>query len=114
VSQCPWSTPKARLAMDLHYKIKHAHEEIERLNLEVPRFATQLRDEGCYLEHMERTIHSMVPHLAHQIGIHRAIWGRFDHHHWRKLRKITCLPSFSGSIAPGVAVENGPGEPASV
>ena len=30
----PWATPAARLAMDSYFKVLHAAEEIERLNVE--------------------------------------------------------------------------------
>ena len=36
ISQRAWVTPAARLAMDLHFKICQAKEEIQRLNIEIP------------------------------------------------------------------------------
>jgi hypothetical protein len=36
----PWATPAGRFAMDLHFKILRAHEEIDRLDIEIRRFVT--------------------------------------------------------------------------
>src|SRR5271156_5544293 len=41
----PWATPAARLAMDQSFKLRRAKEEIKRLNIEIRRFATYMRDE---------------------------------------------------------------------
>ena len=35
ISQRPWATPAGRLAMDLYFKVQRAHEEIQRLNVEI-------------------------------------------------------------------------------
>ncbi|KAF7984573.1 hypothetical protein HWV62_13791 [Athelia sp. TMB] len=114
ISSKTWATPAGRLAMDLHYKIRHAHEEIERLNVEVRRVATFVRDENLYLHHMESKLQHEDPHLAHQVARLRVRRGRFDHEHQRRLIKISKLEGFTGTIVPGAAVESGPGEAASV
>ena len=42
VQHRPWATPAGCLALDTHFKIIQACEEIERLNIEVRRVATHL------------------------------------------------------------------------
>jgi hypothetical protein len=32
----PWAAPACCLAMDQYFKLEHAHEEIQRLNIEIP------------------------------------------------------------------------------
>ncbi|KAF7981823.1 hypothetical protein HWV62_31947 [Athelia sp. TMB] len=113
ISQRPWATPAGRLAMDLHFKLKRAREEIERLNIEIRRVATSIRDEAHFLERMESQVQQTDPLLAHQIHLHRAIRGRFNQHHRRKLQKISSLRGFSGTIKPGNAAIDGYGEAAS-
>ncbi|KAJ7902392.1 hypothetical protein B0H13DRAFT_2274934 [Mycena leptocephala] len=49
IRQEPWALPSGRAAMDQHYKILRAHEEIERLNVEIRRFVTYMRDEEDFL-----------------------------------------------------------------
>ena len=43
-----WSTPAGRLAMDWHFKIERAREEIIRLNVEIRRLWTHMHDEEEY------------------------------------------------------------------
>ncbi|RDB14988.1 hypothetical protein Hypma_016140 [Hypsizygus marmoreus] len=65
VCECPWATPAARILMDQHFKILRAHEEIKRLNIEIPRLVTYIRDEEAFLKEREGTIgetdSSLVP-----------------------------------------------------
>jgi hypothetical protein len=71
ISQHPWATPAARLAMDLHFKICRAKEEIQRLNVEIPRVATYIRDENHYLRTCKDQVRVFNPQLAHHIYLHR-------------------------------------------
>jgi hypothetical protein len=114
ISQRPWATPAARLAMDLHFKICRAKEEIQRLNIEIPRVATYIRDENRYLRACEDQIRIFNPQLAHHIYLHRMERGRFDAHHMHCLTKISRLKGFSGSIAPGQSIDTSAGASASV
>ncbi|KAG0700154.1 hypothetical protein DFH29DRAFT_876763 [Suillus ampliporus] len=49
VSQAPWSSPAARSAMDLCFKMCRAWEEISHLNVEICRLVTCIQDEDAYL-----------------------------------------------------------------
>lgn len=114
ISQRPWATPAARLAMDLHFKICRAKEEIQRLNIEIPRVATYIRDEDLYLRACEDQVRAFNPQLAHHIYLHRMERGRFIAHHTSCLTKISQLKGFSGSITPGQSVDTSAGASASV
>ncbi|KAG2111904.1 uncharacterized protein F5147DRAFT_744601 [Suillus discolor] len=91
ISQRPWSTPTGRLTMDTHFKMCHAREEIQCLNIEIRQLATYLHDESRYLIECEMQLQTLHPGLAHQVALHRKIW----------------------SIIPGESIEQGPGASAS-
>ena len=101
----PWASPAGRYAMDCHFNILHAHEEIERLNVEIRRVATHLRDEDHYLHQCEEDTRRINPALAHQIQVHRMLRGRFKVHHEHCLRGITKLAGFTGTITPGQSLD---------
>lgn len=113
ISQRNWATPAGRLAMDTYFKMCRAREEIDRLNVEIPRVATYLRDENRYLRECEGQVREFNPALAHQIHLHRMERGRFNILHTRRLLEISRLSGFTGSIAAGVSVDDGPGASAS-
>ncbi|EIW75170.1 hypothetical protein CONPUDRAFT_66193, partial [Coniophora puteana RWD-64-598 SS2] len=114
VSKRPWAKPAARAAMDDYFKLCRAYEEIERLNVEIKRVATYLRDEDRYLSACEKLLQEQHPALALQVGIHHRIRGRCNDIHRKKLRAMAALEGFNGSIDPGESVDIGPGESASI
>ncbi|KAJ7819633.1 hypothetical protein B0H14DRAFT_3473004 [Mycena olivaceomarginata] len=60
----PWATPAARALMDTHFKILRAKEEIQRLNIEIRRLVTYIRDERDFLVAKEEEIRETDPDLA--------------------------------------------------
>lgn len=114
VSQRPWASVAARSAMDLYFKMCRAREEIQRLNVEIRRLVTYIRDEDKYLRQCEDQLKDASPALAHQIAIYRSTRGRFNSRHLKRLHDISKLAGFSGTLAPGVSTGVGPGESASV
>lgn len=114
VREQPWATPAGRRAMDQHFKILRAREEIQRLNIEIKRVATHLRDEAQFLKHWhEETLRAANPLLAHQINLYRNVRGRFDGHHRRCLAAIANLVGFTGSVEGGESLDTEPGGSAS-
>ncbi|KAJ7892561.1 hypothetical protein B0H14DRAFT_3081486 [Mycena olivaceomarginata] len=77
----PWATPAARALMDTHFKILRAKEEIQRLNIEIRRLVTYIRDERDFLVAKEEEIRETDPDLAF-------FRGRFDDTHMKRLRKL--------------------------
>lgn len=100
----PWATPAARLMMDNFFKVLRAEEEIVRLNVEIPRLATYIRDEAAYLSLKERELISTDPALANQVRLHRLQRGRFDVHHYTILQQIVNLPGYTGGPLFGTRV----------
>ncbi|KAG2124204.1 hypothetical protein DEU56DRAFT_923609 [Suillus clintonianus] len=89
-------------------------EEIERLDIEVRRLITYIRDEERYLRECENQLQATSPALAHQIAIHRNTRGRFNSRHLKRLYDISKLPGFRGTLTPGVSANTSPGESASI
>lgn len=104
----PWATPAARLAIDQAFKLERAEEEIARLNIEIPRLATYIRDEDIYLRAKEADLSPSQPALAHQVSIHRMERGRFNAYHLKVLEKIYLLAGYTGPIGFGTRVAEAP------
>ncbi|KAI0052976.1 hypothetical protein FA95DRAFT_1601333 [Auriscalpium vulgare] len=105
VSKQMWATPVGRVALDQHFTILRAAEEIVRLNVEIPRVVTYIRDEGAYLRQRVIDVRSEDPHLAHQIALFAQERGRFNEHHTRMFTTLAHTDGFTGSISPGTSVE---------
>ena len=63
----PWATPAARQAMDGYFKLLRAEEEIVRLNVEIRRFLTFMRDKDAELSSKEMEVGLTDFALAYQI-----------------------------------------------
>jgi hypothetical protein len=98
----PWASPAARLAMDGYFKVLRAAEEMERLNVEIPRLTTFMRDEETYVLAKETALAATDPVLAHQVKIYRMQRGRFTGHHTAILNQLAALPGFSGGSFFGI------------
>ncbi|KAJ7911697.1 hypothetical protein B0H13DRAFT_2328079 [Mycena leptocephala] len=94
----PWATPGARELMDTHFKIERAKEEIDRLNIEIRRLVTYIRDERVFLLAKEAEVRETDSHLAIFIGKYRMQRGRFDEDHMKRLRTMVfVLPHLQAS-----------------
>lgn len=101
----PWALPSGRVAMDQHYKLLRANEEIARLDLEIPRLVTYICDEEAFLWHHEqRLCEAQALGLAHQVRLRRMERGRFTALHMDRLVKLSKEKGFTASILPGVSV----------
>ncbi|KAJ7076917.1 hypothetical protein C8R43DRAFT_910591 [Mycena crocata] len=101
----PWARPAGRLAMDLYFKLLRADEEIIRLNIEIRRFMTYMRDEEAFLLREEGRVereHGVA--LAYQVRRYRMRQGRFNDDHRYHLVKLARVPGFTGRLDPGVPV----------
>ncbi|KAL4064382.1 hypothetical protein J3A83DRAFT_4442308 [Scleroderma citrinum] len=67
ISQCPWASPTAHLALDMYFKMCHAQEEIIQLNVKIHHFVTYLQDKDQYLHACEEQLLILHPTLSHQI-----------------------------------------------
>ncbi|KAJ6476159.1 hypothetical protein C8R45DRAFT_1054631 [Mycena sanguinolenta] len=100
-----WAKPAGRAAMDQHYKLLRAEEEIERLNIEIRRLVTYMRDEEAFLSREEgRLREDGREGMAVQVGLLRAERGRFTSLHMARLMKLSKEAGFTGSLSPGVSI----------
>ncbi|KAJ7880727.1 hypothetical protein B0H14DRAFT_2566126 [Mycena olivaceomarginata] len=112
----PWTRLAYRLAMDCYFKILHAREEIKRLNVEIPRVVTWIRDENRFLRKMERILSDgegksdvekeTDGYMAVQVRLYRQQRGHFDAGHLKRFHELARMPGFTGSLRCGVAVEH--------
>ncbi|KAK1232440.1 hypothetical protein PQX77_004416 [Marasmius sp. AFHP31] len=108
IRQEVWAKPAGRLAMDQYFRILGAQEEITRLNVEIHRLVTSIRDEDTFLQSMHRQTLPTNPPLAHQIENYRLERARFNHLHMDRLTKLSRMKGFTGSLAPGESVRGSP------
>ncbi|KAF7363837.1 hypothetical protein MSAN_01041700 [Mycena sanguinolenta] len=101
----PWAQGSGRAAVDLHFKIKRAKEEVERLNVEIRRLYTYMRDEDAFLAHHARRLRdNHQPQLAYQVEVHRQQHIRFNDEHRRRLEKLRKETGCTAVLEPGTAL----------
>ncbi|KAK7007335.1 hypothetical protein R3P38DRAFT_3281563 [Favolaschia claudopus] len=101
-----WAQPAGRVAMDQHFKLLRADEEIARLNLEIRRLITHMQDETAFLlHHQRRLVKEGDAALAHQVHLYRMERGRYNDLHRERLQKLSKECGFTGSLSPGVSVD---------
>ncbi|KAJ7058312.1 hypothetical protein C8F01DRAFT_1085496 [Mycena amicta] len=102
-----WATPTFRLLMDRYFKLQRAREEIQRLNIEIRRLITWIRDENQRLRQLEAELRGSgdIP-LAVQVDIYRLRRSVFDGIHLQRFRELARKhgASFTGTLQPGVAL----------
>ncbi|KAJ7120518.1 hypothetical protein C8R43DRAFT_959950 [Mycena crocata] len=111
----PWTRPAYRMAMDRYFKILRAREEIQRLDVEIPRVITWIWDENRVLRSKERELRETEGiteleiekdmGMAVQIGLYRRRRGRFDAQHMRRFWALGKTPGFTSSLVPGKSME---------
>lgn len=100
----PWASPAAWLAINTYFKLCQAEEEVIHLNVEIRCIVMYLVDEENYLHTCEALYQDTHPALAHQISIYHAAHSWFTLIHLHTLKKMSCLPGSSGTLAPGISV----------
>ncbi|KAF6749130.1 hypothetical protein DFP72DRAFT_992049 [Ephemerocybe angulata] len=99
-----WANPTSRALMDRYFKIERAREEITRLNIEIRRIITHLKDEDEFLKNAEEKEQDRV--LAHHIKRYRSLRMRFSSLHRARFKKLSQLPGFTGTTLPGIPSRN--------
>ncbi|KAJ7712388.1 hypothetical protein B0H14DRAFT_3523963 [Mycena olivaceomarginata] len=100
----PWAIPAARILLDAYFKIECAKEEIDRLNVEIKRFVTYIRDEKVFLDGKVIEVEARDPHLAFFVREYQSRRGRFDKGHIKKLTEMASKLGgrFTGSLSPRI------------
>ncbi|KAJ7925431.1 hypothetical protein B0H13DRAFT_1863087 [Mycena leptocephala] len=98
----PSALPSGRAAMDQHFKLLRADEEIQRFNLEIQRVMNYMVNEEAFLTCEEECLREEGKvGLVHQVHLVRMERGRFTALHMSCFVKLSKEGGFSGSILPG-------------
>ncbi|KAJ6597738.1 hypothetical protein DFH09DRAFT_904088 [Mycena vulgaris] len=99
----PWATPAARVILDTYFKIERSKEEISRLNVEIHRFVTYIRDEKEILDSRIHMVGQTDPDLTYFIQKYQWRRGRFNEGHMERLRAMEKKlgSHFTGTLVPG-------------
>ena len=100
----PWTEPLRREAMTLYFSIKRAHEEIQRLNVEIRRLITFMIDEHADFYHAIANTLFVDPPLASYLSRKWEHHNEVSTHIAHRLYKTSQLVGFSGSLEPGQRV----------
>ncbi|KAH7904674.1 hypothetical protein BJ138DRAFT_884863 [Hygrophoropsis aurantiaca] len=97
-----WTKPALREALVKHFKLQRAHEEIIRLNIEIRRLRTAIRDEAVHMTqiiaHLLNTNRPLGLELQRQWKVRAGV----NAVHLYRLDQIELLPGFSGIRGVGV------------
>ena len=88
--------PAYCVVIDHHFKLKHACEEIQHLDIEIHCVVTYIQDKDLFLHLKEGEIREANPGLACQEKIYRMEQGYFNEQHMQRFRKLASLPGFTG------------------
>ncbi|OBZ65166.1 hypothetical protein A0H81_14855 [Grifola frondosa] len=87
--------------MNTYFNVKRAREEIECLNVEIPRLFTFILDEHAdFYEAISRTC-VMNLALAHELSLRWQYWDRINGKIMELLHKTSQLPGFTGQLQSG-------------
>lgn len=105
-AQRAWAEPAARQLLDTYHKMNRAREELDRLDIEIKRFVTYIRDEREFLLKKELELAVVDPDLAFFVGKYRNRRGRFDDIHMKRLQacKDKLGHRFRPTLQPGVHI----------
>jgi hypothetical protein len=103
-------------ALHRYFKILHAWEDIKRLNIEIRRVVTWIRNENTFLRRMEKNLRATDGkgeeqaeedrQMAVQVRLYRWRRGRFDAGHLERFQKLAQMLGFTGMLQCRVAMEH--------
>jgi hypothetical protein len=102
VRQLQWARPAYRQATTLHLRVKAAHVEITRLNVEIRRLLTFMFDD--YADHLDaiQRVKSSDPHLASELAERNRYHQAVNECIVLRLVQTSRLPGFTGQLTRGV------------
>ena len=102
VNQQPWALRLGREAMDAHFKLSRAPEEITRVTAEAGRLATWMIDEEDFLNSTVNRLTQSNPPLAIPLRRRLRYLVSMNSIHRHRLAKLQRHPDFKGNISRGV------------
>ncbi len=107
IRKYPWAKRLNREAMNMHYNILRAREEIQRLNVEIPRLFTSLIDRHFEMQRAISLLKDSDPALAHELTVRWLYEDQISARIAARLYQTSTLPGFSGKLAAGKRVGRG-------
>lgn len=96
-----WAQPAYRAAMGLHFKRECARREIERLNIEITRLRTFIRDDEVSHSQSIDAIRDSDPGLMAVMAHQWALRHEVNQIHLAYLSAVADLPGYTGSQSCG-------------
>ncbi|RDX44104.1 hypothetical protein OH76DRAFT_1458094 [Lentinus brumalis] len=113
VREFPWAQRLHRQAMGFHFNVIRAREEIERLNLEIPRLFTALIDRHVDMKNAIASTQEINPALAHELRLRWEYDDKISARIAARLYETSQLLGFTGVLAAGKRVGQGDGDESS-
>ncbi|KIJ45328.1 hypothetical protein M422DRAFT_166820, partial [Sphaerobolus stellatus SS14] len=99
-----WTKSTVREALMKYYKLRCACKEIERLNIEIPRLATSIRDESRRIPAYIKLVEQTDRPLAHEISCWWSLRSAVNSEHLSTIAKVRKLPGNSLSMVEGYRI----------
>ena len=103
----PWSRRAERETMNIYFKLLRAQEEIRRLNIEVRRLITFIYDYHKKMSKITAELARSNAKLGHQLQKRARLRKEHDINHLRRLRLLSSMEGFSGTLDAGRRVGGG-------
>lgn len=110
VRDYPWAQRLNRQAMNLHFNIERAREEIARLNVELPRLFTSLVDRHFDVKVAIASLQDTDPALAYELQLRWEYDDRISARISARLYDTSRLEGFSGVLETGQRIGREPSE----
>lgn len=98
----PWSRPAEREALISFFRLQRAREEIVRLEVEMRRLTTYMRDFKLHAERISSTLEEDNRLLAHQFKKRFRLRASVDDAHFTRLVQLKFDYGLSGTLTPGI------------
>jgi hypothetical protein len=108
IRQLQWAQPANREAMNLHFRVKQAKCEIERLNVEIQRLLTYMYDDHADYNQAIRREQDSNPFLAHELAKQWQYRQLVNEGILSRLLQTSRLVGFSGKIQFGHRIGRDP------
>jgi hypothetical protein len=100
----PWAKPAVREAIRLYLKIKRAQEEITRLNIEITRLITFMRDEFMNYRSAINASKNSDAFISQELLERHQYSNKITHQIVKRLIQVSKLSGFSGVKYPNISV----------
>lgn len=99
-----WAQPSYRAAMAYYFKMKCARKEIKRLNIEITRLRSFIRDDTALHSYTITALRSTNPGLATVLSHQWELRARVNLVHLARLNALACIPGYTGTTACGMRI----------